>query len=187
MKSEDFLRIIHASLESAEVPYMLTGSLASSLHGVPRATHDVDFVVAPTREQLRLLLERFKRMGLYVSTEAAIAALARKTDFNVIDFEGGGKVDLVIKKDRPFSDAEFNRRRKVDFDGLSMSVATAEDIVIAKLEWAKIGGSDRQIDDVAGILRVQKEALDSGYIEQWVGSLGLEEQWQVARAKAGTV
>lgn len=83
---------------------MLTGSLASSLHGVPRATHDVDFVVAPTREQLRLLLERFKRMGLYVSSEAATAALAKKTDFNVIDFEGGGKVDLVIKKDRPFSD-----------------------------------------------------------------------------------
>jgi hypothetical protein len=184
VKSEDFLRIIHASLESADIPYMLTGSLASSLHGVPRATHDVDFVVAPTREQLRLLLERFKRMGLYVSTEAANAALAKRTDFNVIDFKGGGKVDLVIKKNRPFSDAEFNRRRKVDFEGLSMSIATAEDIVISKLEWAKIGGSERQIDDVAGILRVQKEALDAAYIEEWVRSLGLEEQWQIAKARA---
>jgi len=82
---------------------MLTGSLASSLYGEPRTTHDVDLVVVITREQVRLIVERFKRMGLYVSQEAAAAALDSKTDFNVIDFSGGWKVDLVIRKDRPFS------------------------------------------------------------------------------------
>ncbi len=163
---------------------MLTGSLASSLYGLPRSTHDVDFVVAPTREQLRVLLERFKRMGLYVSSEAAIYALEKKTDFNAIDFDGAGKVDFVIKKDRPFSDTEFNRRRKADVGGLSMTIASAEDVMIAKLEWAKIGGSDRQLDDVAGILRIQNQRLDFAYIQEWVSSLELEKQWKIARERA---
>lgn len=163
---------------------MLTGSLASSLHGEPRTTHDVDLVVVITREQLELIVERFKRMGLYVSGEAAAEALEKKTDFNVIDFSGGWKVDLVIRKDRPFSLAEFDRRTEVEFAGLRMPIASAEDIVISKLEWAKIGGSDRQIEDVAGILRVQKGTLDSAYVERWVRSLGLAEQWQIAQTRA---
>ncbi|HXH40897.1 MAG TPA: hypothetical protein VNN08_19885 [Thermoanaerobaculia bacterium] len=165
---------------------MITGSLASSLHGEPRTTHDVDLVIVITREQLRLILERFKRMGLYVSAEAAGEALEKKTDFNVIDFSGGWKVDLVIRKDRPFSLIEFDRRREVEYDGTQMPIASAEDVVIAKLEWAKIGGSDRQIEDVAGILRVQKGTLDIAYIEEWVSSLELAEQWQIAQTRAAS-
>lgn len=162
---------------------MLTGSLASSLYGEPRTTHDVDLVVVVTREQVRLIVERFKRMGLYVSQEAAAAALLTKTDFNVIDFSGGWKVDLVIRKDRLFSRTEFERRREVEYDGTQMPVASAEDVVIAKLEWAKIGGSDRQINDVAGILRVQRKTLDYAYIDEWVRALELEDQWRVARER----
>lgn len=165
---------------------MLTGSLASSLYGEPRTTHDVDLVVVVTREQVRLIVERFKRMGLYVSEEAATAAFDGKTDFNVIDFSGGWKVDLVIRKDRPFSRTEFDRRREVEYDGMPMPIASAEDVVIAKLEWAKIGGSDRQIEDVAGILRVQKDTLDIAYVEEWVSSLELAEQWQIAQTRAAS-
>lgn len=184
MEFAKFLRVIRAALDAAGVPYMLTGSLASSLYGEPRTTHDVDLVVVVTREQVRLIVERFKRMGLYVSQEAAAAALDTNTDFNVIDFSGGWKVDLVIRKDRPFSRTEFERRREVEYDGTQMPIASAEDVVIAKLEWAKIGGSDRQIDDVAGILRAQKEALDFTYVDEWVASLELTEQWQIAQARA---
>jgi hypothetical protein len=186
VKFGDFLRIVRATLDSAGVPYMLTGSLASSLHGEPRTTHDVDLVVVITREQLRLIVERFKRMGLYVSEEAAVEALEKKTDFNVIDFSGGWKVDFVIRKGRPFSRTEFDRRREVEFAGLQMPIASAEDVVIAKLEWAKIGGSDRQIEDVVGILRVQKGRLDFAYIEEWVRSLELAEQWQIAQTRAAS-
>jgi len=67
-----------------------------------------------------------------------------------------------------------------------MPITSAEDLVIAKLEWAKIGGSDRQIEDVVGILRVQKETLDAAYVEGWVRSLGLAEQWQVAQMRAAS-
>lgn len=91
----EFLRRVISALEIIGVPYMLTGSLASSTYGVPRATNDIDIVVAPTRAQLLSLLQLFERVGLYATPrEEAIAALARETQFNVIDFENGWKVDL---------------------------------------------------------------------------------------------
>ena len=62
--------------------------------------------------------------------------------------------------------------------------ASAEDVVIAKLEWAKLGASTRQLEDVAGIVRMQAEQLDRAYVERWVAVLGLSAQWSEALIKA---
>lgn len=98
----EFLRKVTAALDTAGVPYMLTGSLASSMYGIPRATNDIDIVIAPTRQQLLDVIQFYKRMGLYVD-EHALTALTRKTQFNVIDFPNGWKLDLIIRKDGDFS------------------------------------------------------------------------------------
>lgn len=102
--------------------------------------------------------------------------------FNIIEMATGWKLDLVIRKARPFSIEEMQRRASTRILGIDVPTATAEDTIIAKLEWAKLGSSDRQLEDVAGILRVRGADLDLGYIERWVAELSLDEQWQRARS-----
>lgn len=181
----EFLQRVTAALETNGVPYMLTGSLASSMYGIPRATNDIDMVIAPSREQLILLLELFQRIGLTVHTETALAALRNRTQFNVIDFAHGWKVDLIVRKDREFSTTEFDRRKTHEVEGMRLTIATPEDVLLAKLEWARMGDSERQLDDAAGILRMQRDTLDARYIEYWVQSMELQQQWTAALEKAG--
>jgi hypothetical protein len=184
MTTENIFRRIVEILGSTGIPYMVTGSFASSYHGVPRATQDIDLVVAPTETQLQDLVRLLPETEYYVSEEAALDALRHETQFNVIDFATGWKVDLIIRKSRAFSRAEFERREAVDFLGTRLFLASAEDVLLAKLEWAKIGQSMRQLEDCANLLRVRSADLDRTYIERWVAQLGLEEQWGAARAMA---
>ena len=98
----------------------------------------------------------------------------------------GWKIDLIIRKSRAFSKEEFGRRCAIDVEGVRIFVASAEDIiVIAKLEWAKLGKSQRQIDDLAAILRLRRDAIDRSYMEKWISTLKLGEQWSAARVAAG--
>jgi len=185
LKIEDFLRRICAALELNHVPYMVTGSLASSVHGEPRSTNDLDVVIAPTRDQLFSLVQLLTRVGLYVRWEDAEAALTKRDQFNVVDFANAWKVDLIVRKAREFSLLEFDRREPVEMDGLHFVIARAEDVLISKLEWFKMGESERQLTDAAGIIRRQGEQLDVAYIEHWIESLGLQEQWSRAWQLAG--
>lgn len=179
-----FLRRITAALELNGIPYMLTGSLASSMYGIPRATNDIDIVIAPSREQLLSVVQLLQRLGLTVAPEAAIVAFRNRTDFNVIDFSSGWKVDLILRKDRAFSITEFERRETYDVEDMRLTLAQPEDVLIAKLEWAKSGNSERQLDDAAGILKMQGEKLDREYIEHWVEALELKYEWDAVRARA---
>ena len=167
-------------LETGGIPYMLTGSFASSYHGRPRATQDIDFVISPTPDQIRALVRILPHDEYYIDENAALDALRQQGQFNVIDLTTGWKVDFIIRKARPFSRMEFERRREIEFQGMPVAVATAEDIVIAKLEWAKLGQSQRQIEDASGVLKIRGEELDFEYIREWVGKLHLAEQWKEA-------
>jgi hypothetical protein len=180
----EFLRRITAALDLHGIPYMLTGSLASSMYGIPRATNDVDIVIAPSREQLLSVVQLFQRLGLTVAPEAAIAAFRKRTDFNVIDFSHGWKADLILRKDRPFSLTEFERRETHEVEDIRLTLARPEDVLIAKLEWSKSGNSDRQLDDAAGILKMQGANLDREYIEHWVEALQLDSEWDAAKTRA---
>lgn len=82
----ELLQRVTAALDANGIPYMLTGSLASSMYGVPRATNDIDIIVAPTREQLLAVVQLFQRVGLTVAPETAVVAWKARTQFNVIDF-----------------------------------------------------------------------------------------------------
>jgi len=163
---------------------MLTGSYASSVHGNPRASQDIDIVIAPNRPQLLALLKLLPDTEYYVSDEAALDALARRSQFNVVDFATGWKVDFIIAKDREFSRTEFERRRLLELDGLALYFASPEDVLIAKLEWAKLGASSRQIEDAAGIIALQGNQLDTAYVSHWVDALGLQAQWSTAQQRA---
>jgi hypothetical protein len=182
---EEIVRRVIEALEVAGVPYMLTGSLASSYHGIPRTTQDIDVVIAPTAEQLGPLLREFAGPEYYVGTSAPREALARRGQFNVIHSPSGWKIDFIMRKKRPFSDKEFERRMSVDLFGATLFITSAEDALVSKLEWAKLGESERQIEDAAGILSAQGEHLDRNYVEHWVSQLGLAEQWAKTRRRSG--
>ena len=173
-----------AALEDAGVACMLTGSVVSGLHGRLRSTHNLDVVVElpPLAEKIRRLLAGFPEAEFYASPEAAAAAARERGMFNVIHHASGWKVDFIVRKDRPFSVSEFERRQQVPWGDRPANVATAEDTVIAKLEWHAASGSGRQLEDVAAILAVQGERLDRAYVERWVAELGLERPWAAAQA-----
>ena len=170
-----------AHLDAAGVPYMVAGSFASTYHGVPRSTQDIDIVIDPTGASLAALLAALPEPDYYVDHDAARDALRRRSTFNVIDLATGWKIDLVIRKARPFSVEEMARRQRGELFGAAVAIATAEDAIIAKLEWAKLRDSERQLRDVAGVLDVRAATLDIAYIEKWVTDLGLETQWARAR------
>ena len=175
MKAEDALQTVLDLLDDCEIPYMITGSFASNLHGVPRATHDADVVIEPIKSTLHLfigcLTDKF-----YVSRDAADKALDLGRMFNVIHFETGFKIDLIIRKDRSFNRNEFKRRSTVDFLGSNRWFASPEDTILAKLEWAKMSGSDKQLNDAANIIRVQSETLDYDYLRKWASDLNISNQ-----------
>lgn len=163
---------------------MLTGSYASSVHGVPRATRDIDIIIFPTRDQLTRMIEQFPGTSYYAELDDALDALRRRTQFNVIDHATGWKVDFIIPPLSEFNVEEFERRRPLDVEGVALFVASPEDIVVAKLQWAKAGSSERQLDDAANVVRSQGADLNLQYVERWVRKLELEEQWSAVRKKS---
>lgn len=178
----ELLATVIGLLNRAGIPYMVTGSLASSYHGEPRATRDVDIVIDPDPGRLLPFVDMLAAAGFYVDHDSAVDAQVSRTQFNAIGPDAS-KVDLIIRKDRPFSIEEFARRQPADLLGTAGFVTTAEDLVIAKLEWAAVSGSDRQLRDVAGILAVS-ETLDAQYIERWTAVLGVAEAWRRVRDEA---
>ncbi len=171
-------------LDGAGVPYMVTGSVASSYHGEPRATRDLDVVIDPDGASLASLVGRLGGAGLYVDREAALVALATRGQFNAIDRSSGWKVDFVIRRDRPFSREEFGRRLPAELLGTPAWIVTPEDAILVKLEWALASGSDRQLTDASALLRIGRDTLDFGYLDRWADELGLREAWSRLRDEA---
>lgn len=178
------LATIVTELRRFGIPHMLAGSFASSYHGDPRTTQDIDLVIDPTRDALERFVAGLDPERFYVSAEAAREAFEARGQFNVVLLDSGWKVDLIPRKDRPFSRSEFERRQTAEIAGVEVSVATAEDTIVAKLEWARAGESERQIRDVVGILELSGESLDRRYIERWVEELELRALWERARSEA---
>jgi hypothetical protein len=184
MTISQVLQRITGLLDQNSIAYMLTGSFASAYYGIPRSTQDVDIVIEATRAQLRAFQQSLPPDQYYSELTAALQAHQAASMFNVIDLSTGWKIDFIFRKSRPFSREEFRRRLRVNLQGVSLFVASAEDIVIAKLEWSKLAQSLRQIDDVTAILRIRLEALDGSYIQKWTSELHLEAEWDKARRAA---
>lgn len=180
MTATNTLREVISALDAAGIAHMLAGSFASSFHGVARTTADIDLVVVAERANVDRLLLVLDRERFYVD-EGAARALEPGGQFNVIDTTTGWKVDLICIRARPFSVNEFERRVPADVLGVPVFVATAEDTVLAKLEWSRAGGSERQVQDVVDLLRVRRADLDDAYLDDWAGELGVVDLLRAAR------
>jgi hypothetical protein len=137
-------------------------------------------VIAATPQQLHTLIQGLSSGEYYADLDAALGAFKRESMFNVIDLRTGWKIDMIICKSRAFSQAEFGRRQRLSLHGISLSVASAEDVILSKLEWSKLSQSQRQTEDAAGILKIQRSWLNRPHLEQWIHELGLEKEWEDA-------
>jgi hypothetical protein len=170
-------------LDEAGVPFMIAGSFASTTHGLPRTTQDLDIVIDPPDAAcIDALVGSMSSDAYYVDAGTARDALRRRSMFNVVDHASGWKVDFIIRKNRDFSRGEFARRMELPLLGVPVFVASAEDTIVSKLEWSRSsGGSERQRRDVAGVLATMGDQLDRAYVERWVRELELQDEWEMAQ------
>lgn len=176
---QDALVAVVRTLEQLGVPHMVTGSVASSFHGRPRSTHDADIVIDPSPEQVDALVDRLDAAGYYVDAAHARDAFGRRLQFNVIERKSAFKINLIIRKDRPWSHEELRRRQPAELSpGVTVSLASPEDTILSKLESAKKAGrSEKQIDDASGVVEVSR-SVDRTYIERWARELDVLDLWR---------
>jgi len=193
MPSEEVLAVTLAvaeALEALGVTYVVGGSLASSLHGIPRATQDAD-LVADLREEHAPALADALRTDFYVDAEAITAAVRRGSCFNVIHLATMFKVDVFAPGEAPLVRDELARRQTFPLPGMpgrSIAVASPEDVILQKLLWYRKGDetSERQWRDVLGVIKVQGSKLDQEYLAAKAKEAGLEDLLSRARSQAET-
>jgi hypothetical protein len=177
MRTEsEFLVDVLVRLNRAEIDYLLTGSMASNFWGIPRTTHDLDFVLLMRPEQVNPFIGEFDA-GFFLQPESVRAAFKPPFQFNVIDEQSALKADFWLLRENAFDQSVFRRRLQVELFGVLAWIATAEDIILHKLHWNSITPSDRQLHDAAGVFAVQADALDRQYLDQWAAVLGIVDQW----------
>ena len=190
-----------AELERLGAPYYIGGSLASSAYGVARATLDAALVADLQPTQVSRFVAALQST-YYVDDTAIREAIQYRSSFDLIHLATMIKVDVFITKARPSDDEAFRRIRQESLDddepassattsaasaARRYALASPEDVVLAKLEWYRLGGetSERQWGDILGVLKVQGAALDVGYVRQWASALSVAELLQRALDEAG--
>ena len=176
-------------LEELDVPYVVGGSLASSLHGIPRSTQDADLVAALRADHIQPFIGRVDG-SFYLSPERVEAAVRRRTSFNLIHLKTMIKVDLFVLSEAPLAKQEMARRQILPIPGepeAHLQVASPEDTILQKLLWYRKGGgvSERQWNDILGVIKVQGRALDLGYLKEWAERSGIEDLLAQAFADSG--
>ncbi len=171
-------QLIAKVFDRLQIPYLIGGSLASSLHGIPRATQDVDMIAGLKSQHVTTLVKALET-AFYIDPNMIHEAIQHGSSFNVIHLDSMFKIDIFVLQDDPSSRAEMSRRELYKFSDESeqgLFLATAEDIIIRKLYWFQLGGgsSERQWNDVLGVLQVQKDKLDYSYLQQGARKMGVE-------------
>lgn len=179
---------VAARLERLGIDYWLGGSLASSIHGEPRSTHDVDFVAEIGLEHVEGLVHAFEG-DFFVDEEFIRGAVMRREAFQLVRKESYQRIDVFVMKNEPFAREQKLRRKRQVIDpdaGLELWVTTAEDIVLQKLAWFRKGGevSDMQWRDVLGVLKSNSN-LDRTHLERWASDLGVADLLDRALSEAG--
>lgn len=176
------------ALEELGVPYHIGGSVASSIYGILRATIDVDLIVDLRLEQVRPLVIRLQT-DYYIDEDMIRDAIKRRSSFNVIHLETMLKVDVYIPRSRLFDQEELRRvQQEVLLEGTRpLNVASPEGTILNKLEWYRMGGevSDRQWNDILGVLKVQGNHLDMAYLQRWAANLKVTDLLERALVDAG--
>ncbi len=170
MNEIDIVRDISQRFERAEIPYMLTGSMAMNYYAQPRMTRDIDVVIEIGPDDIERVTALF-RPEYYVSEENIRESLAHESIFNLIHQESVIKVDCIVRKGNEYRRTEFGRRHEIRIQDFTTFVVSKEDLIISKLFWAKDSHSELQMGDVRNLLAT---GYDAAYLHRWTRELGLD-------------
>ena len=163
--------------QNLKIHYMIGGSLASSLHGIPRATQDIDIVADIKPNKVTEFVSILKK-DFYIDEDMIKEALSGYTSFNIIHLETMFKVDIFISKQDKASKEEMSRRKSYRISGKqNLYLTSAEDIIIHKLHWYELSDrvSERQWKDVIGVLQVQGKRLNYDYLKKTANRRNVSE------------
>jgi hypothetical protein len=186
MSQEVFFEKITSALDKAGIPFMVVGSLASSLHGNPRFTQDADLVIRPDGRSLEVFLQQIGS-EFYLAPETARQALRTHSMFNIIDAGSGWKVDLIIAPPSDFGEQAFLRRVWACVLGVDVAVQSPEDTILSKLLWGKERGSQMQYRDALSVAVLRWEKLDQQYLRRWAAELDVVESLDRVLAEAARI
>jgi hypothetical protein len=161
--------------ESLSVPYLIGGSLASTLYGMVRTTQDADIIAELRADHLRPFVSALQD-EFYLDDQMIAEAIQGYSSFNILHRESMFKVDVFIPRPRPFLRSQLARAQKQTFTfekEVSARFASPEDTILSKLEWYRQGGevSERQWRDILGILKTRAGMLELDYMKEWAGEL----------------
>lgn len=180
MNSDQATAAVIDALDGLGLPYMLVGSLASSLHGIPRSTQDADFVVQVSQGQIAALAARLGpqfRLDPQVSFETATGTTRYILKAVGIPY----CIELFCLSDDPFDQERFRRRRAWPMLGRQVFVSAPEDVIVVKLRWCKELSRSKDLEDARGVMAVQADHLDWGYIRRWCELHGTRELLETLR------
>ncbi|OGE65047.1 hypothetical protein A3I48_00335 [Candidatus Daviesbacteria bacterium RIFCSPLOWO2_02_FULL_36_7] len=180
MGQVELLRVISTFLDTHKIPYMITGAWSAIFYGRPRASHDIDFVVEIPKKEVKRVLKALEALTgeFLVQTESIKEAVKYKSMFNIIHLPTVLKLDFWILTSGKFDQSRFKRRKKVKILDQFMKMATAEDTILQKLIWYKMGEIEKHLVDAAFVYQIQKKNLNFNYLNNWVKKLGIEENYQ---------
>lgn len=180
MELYELLERVVETFVRLRIPYLVTGSVAAMAYGEPRLTNDLDIVAEVREGHIPDLLTAFPSEDFYLSEEAIRGAIHRQGQFNIIHPRSGLKVDVIVRKDTPFDRSRFARARALrPVESYEAAFASAEDVIIKKMEYYREGGSEKHLRDITGMLQVSGEEIDTAYIVEWADRLGLRAIWDL--------
>jgi hypothetical protein len=176
MSQQELLIRLVRTLDELDIPYMLTGSLVSSIQGEPRSTHDIDVVVDLPEGAIEGLVAAFPPPEFHLDGDSVRRAVRDRFMANLIHVTEGDKVDLWLLTDTAFDRSRFERRQVVDFLGIELRVSSPEDTILQKLVWSRdSGGSEKQFHDARAVFELQRAYLDETYLVDWAARLAVSD------------
>lgn len=167
------------ALNDLGVAYLIVGSLSSNIYGTPRSTADADIVIQ-TGDQIDRIREVLKPR-FRAEPQIGFETIGMTTKHLFYERDSAFKLELFVLSNDAFDQARFARRIHIESDGVTLSVPTAEDVVIQKLRWGRL----KDLADAADVMQLQHKTLDWPYIRQWCEWHGSVDRLEVARAEAG--
>jgi hypothetical protein len=180
MEPSDLLSLLAKKLDELGIRYLVTGSMATIAYGEPRFTNDIDVVISLRSADVDRFCECFPMPDFYVSLSAVQEAVRDRRQFNIIHPASGLKIDAIIPKDDEFERSRQERGVRLPIaDGVEVSFASAEDVIIRKMQYFQEGRSDKHLRDIASVLKIQADRIDRQYIAQWADQFAVRDVWDL--------
>ena len=181
MPERNLFQIFISRLEKVQIPYFVTGAVASIIYGEPRLTHDIDLVVELDDEKVEDIIDAFPADEFYCPPIEVIKLEIKRPyrgHFNLIHQETGFKADIYLFGQDKLHVWAMSKRRRYETEEGPIWLAPPEYVILRKLEYYREGKSEKHLNDIRNIMEVSSEIINKEVLLQKIGTYGLEEEWE---------